>query len=363
MKTKIDLRKLAGMTSSDRAFLSLYLSGSDSLEKMKKRIHNIRKLLKGKPDEHKHFEENLKMIENYFQKNPRSSGSICIFACWLLDYIEIIPLNVPVEDLIWIDSSPFILPLAEIQDEYENFVVVVADNDRARIYIVASGRAESEEKIKGNVKNHVKVGGWSQQRYERRRDNQMHHYAHEIVTKLEDMEKKEDFRRIVLVGSRETINEIHKAMPKHLLEKVIGEKALDLRKDDMFINKEIFNLFFADERKSEIDLWKKIKAHYMRGQLAVVGMEEVIKLANMGRVEKVIANRNIKFKGVRCRECEGLFPGTHHKCPGCGSDSVFEVDPLNELIEILASTSAEADLADEIPELSEVGGIAALLRY
>lgn len=363
MKIKIDLRKLAGMISPDRAFLSIYLSRPDSFEKMERRINNVKKLLKGNSDEYKHFEENLKLIENYFQKNPMPSGSMCVFACWLLDYIEIIPLNVPVEDLLWIDSSPYILPLAEIQDEYENFAVVVADNDRARIYIVTSGRAESEKKIRGNVKNHVKVGGWSQQRYERRRDKQMHHYVHEIIGKLEDLERKEDFRRIILVGSRETINEIHKSMPKHLLEKVVGEKAIDLGKTDRFIDKEIFDLFIAEERKSEINLWKKIKAHYMRGQLAAVGMEEVIKLANMGRVEKVIVNRNIKLNGIRCRECEGLFPGKHEKCPGCGSDSLFEVDPLNELIEILASTSAEVDLADEIPELSEVGGIAALLRY
>jgi len=363
MKTKIDLRKLADMTSPDRAFLSIYLSSWGSFEKMRKKVENIKKLVKGNPDENKHVEENLNLIENYFKKNTPPQGSMGIFTCWLLDYLEVIPLNVPVEDLVWIDSSPYILPLAEIQDEYENFAVVVADNDRARIYIVATGKAESEEKIRGNVKNHVRVGGWSQQRYERRRDKQIHHYVSEIVERLEELERNEDFRRIIIVGSKETINEIHKSMPKHLLEKLVGEKALDLGKDDRFIEKEILDLFIAQERKSEIDLWNKIKANYMRGQNAAVGMDDVLRFAKTGRVEKVITNRNTVFKGIRCRECEGLFPRKHEICPNCESHSVFEVDLLNELSEILASTSADIDLADEIPELSDVGGIAALLRY
>lgn len=363
MSDKIDLKRLAKMASHDRAFLSIYLSGPDSLKRIKKRIDNIKKMLKENKDESEHFEKNLKLIEDYFHKHPYKSGSLCVFCCWLLDYLEAYPLSVQVQDMVWVDSSPYIRPLAELEDEYEDFAVVVADNKLARIFLVASGKTDSEEKIKGNIKNHVKVGGWSQQRYERRRDKELHKYAKEIVDNLKELDKKEEFRRIILVGGKEAIREIHKAMPDRLAQNVVAEKALDLGKPGDYLGKEIFDLFFVEERKSERDLWEQIKTRYMRGEPAVVGMQDVLYAARMGRVEKAIVNRAARFSGVRCGDCEGLFHGELDECSDCGSESVFAVDLTNEMVELLSKTGAEIDFAEEIEELTEVGGIAALLRY
>ncbi|UCD86053.1 MAG: host attachment protein [Deltaproteobacteria bacterium] len=363
MFDEIDLKKLAKLTSHDRAFLSIYLSSPESLEIIERRIDNIRKLFKENKDESKHFEENIKLVKDYLDKDLYQSGSLCIFCCWLLDYFEAYPLNVTVENIIWVDSSPYIRPLAELKDEYENFAVVVADNEIAKIFLVTSAKADSEEKIKGNIKNRVKVGGWSQQRYERRRDKKIQYYSREIVDRLIELEKKEEFRRIILVGSKKILTEIRSALTNQLTQKLVGEKALDLRKGENYINKEIFDLFFIEERKSEKKLWEEIKNHYLRGEPAVVGVDDVLFSSKMGRVEKVIVNRDVEINGIRCRDCEGLFNRELDKCPDCGSTSLFKVDLINEIVELLSTTKAEVDFVDEIEELKDVGDIAALLRY
>jgi hypothetical protein len=59
--------------------------------------------------------------------------------------------------------------------------LVVCDNEKSSIYTVTNEKAEVELAIKGGVKNHVRKGGWSQQRYERRRDQQLAHYAKDAV--------------------------------------------------------------------------------------------------------------------------------------------------------------------------------------
>lgn len=363
MSQVIDLKRLAKMSSHDRSFLSIYLSSPESLNRIEKRIGNIRKLLKDNKDEAEHLEENVRLVKDYLERNPYRSGGLCIFCCWLLDYFETTPLNVPIEDMVCVDSSPYIRPLAELKDEYENFAVVVADNEVARIFLVASGKADSEQKIKGNIKNHVKVGGWSQQRYERKRDKELQHYAKEVVGNLEQLDEREEFRRIILVGGRETINEIRRALPDRLARQVIGEKAIDLGKGEDHVDREIFDLFFVEERKSERDLWEEIKNHYMRGEPAVIGVQDVLYASKMGRVEKAIVNRDAELEGVRCRGCEGLFDGKLEKCPHCGSVSVYGVDLLNEIVELLAVTGAQIDFVDEIQELKAVGDIAASLRY
>ncbi len=313
-------------------------------------------------DEREHFDQNCALVTKYLAKNPFESGSLAIFSCWALDYFLALPLAAPVADLVQVDSSPFVRPLAELQDEYENVAVVVADNTKARIYLVSSAVAGDDEVIKGNVKNHVKKGGWSQQRYERRRDKQLLLYAREVVSALEALHREEDFRRILLVGGKETLRAIREDLPA-ALEKIAADKALDLRRGEGAVNSDIWDLFREEERESERDLWEQIRAEYMKGGLGAAGPDEVLAAAREGRVERMIVERSLRAEGRRCRECKRLEAGTPGKCGGCGSESVFEVDLVNEIVEMLKQSGATVDFADPIPSLTEAGGIAALLRY
>lgn len=393
MFADVDLRALAEISSHERAFLSVYLARPSSAADLEKRFRRVRRVLSGKgedspssgaegqapsavrpalkgvaaKDEREHFDENCALVTKYLKRNPFESGSLAIFSCWALDYLLAVPLAAPVADLVQVDSSPFVRPLAELRDEYENVAVVVADNARARIFLVSSAVAGDEDVIKGNVKNHVKKGGWSQQRYERRRDKQLMLYAREVVTALEDLRREEDFRRILLVGGKEALRAIRENLPAPL-EKIAADRALDLRRGEGAVNEDIWELFRTEERESERDLWERIRAEYMRGGLGAAGPDEVLAAAREGRVDRMIVERAFKAQGRRCRECErleagALVEGAPVKCGSCGSESLFEVDLVNEIVEMLEQSGASVDFADPIPTLTEAGGIAALLRY
>ncbi|HEX9941918.1 MAG TPA: Vms1/Ankzf1 family peptidyl-tRNA hydrolase [Thermoanaerobaculia bacterium] len=363
MFNTIDLRELAQISGPERAFVSLYLSTPESFGGLKGRIDTIRALLSDDPAEAEHFEENLKLIETWLAEHTWTSEGVCLFVCWALDFVRAHPLTVAVPDTIWVDSSPYIRPLAELQDEYENFVVVAADNTASRVFFVTSARPDEDARIKGDVKNNVKKGGWSQKRYERRRSNELMHYAKEIVDVLAEMEQKEKFDRLFLLGSQETMIEIEGALTAPLAAKLAGKKNVDFSAGDDPIFEAAFDLATAAERESEAKLWDQIKDEYCRGGLAVTGPEEVLKAAAVGRVEKIAVTRDARLPGTRCRDCENLFAGTLQKCKACGSADVFPVDLVNELVELAALTSAEADFVDPIPGLSEAGEVAALLRY
>jgi len=365
MATDIDLRELSSLMAQDCAFLSIYISRPKELDGLAKRFRKVRKVLKsgsGGKDEKEYFDQNVKVVEEYLTRNPLTSGGLCLFSCWVLDFFKAIPLSMPVEDLVHVDSSPFIRPLAEFQDEYENVAVVVVDNKKARVFFVSSAVADQEEIIVGNVKNHVKKGGWSQQRYERKRDKQLLLYSKEIVKVLHTLEEQEHFRRIVLVGSKETIRVIQENIPKAMREKIIS-RAVDLSKSEGDLNKEILDLLMEKERRSEKDLWEYIRNEYLKNGLGIVGLSSVLEAAKEGRVEKLIVERDFKPAGQRCRDCEDLHIGILAECPKCNSKSLFEVDMVNEIVEFLNLSSAEVDFSDPIETLTEAGRIAALIRY
>lgn len=371
MFANIDLTKLSEISTNDKTFLSLYISGSRSLQNMEKSFEQIRRVLKSRGtlqrapverDEREHFEENVKAVRKYLKKNPLKSGSLCIFSCWVLDFFQTHELTVPVKDLVWFDSSPYIRPLAELKDEYENVAVVIADNKKARIFLISSAIADFESTIEGNVKNHVRKGGWSQQRYERRRDKQLLLYSREIVDALKKLEKVEEFRRILLVGGKEILQILYDNLP-HNLKKRVAQKAIDLHKGDKIINNEIMELFFEQERQSEQNLWEKIRSEYLRNGLGVVGIIDVLYALKSGQVEEVIVNRDFQTSGKRCRVCKNLEVGNVNACSKCGSDSVFTVDLINEIVEVAEQSGALVEFCDTIESLKEAGEIAAFLRY
>ena len=367
MLQDIKLRTLTEKTSPDRCFLTLYMDSVkslDSLEKQALRMARSLETVDGEAvqDERNHLQQNLELVRKYLQANNLQGQSICIFACWLLDFVQGYELPVNVPEMIHIDSSPYVRPIAELQEEYENVAVVVADNKKAKIYVIASAVACDAKTIHGNVKNHVRKGGWSQQRYERRRDKQLLHYSKEIVQRLQELGQSEDISHFLLAGGKEIIQEIERNMPPTILA-VTAHKVTDLGKGDAAVNEDIMNLFMEMERQSEVTLWEKIRSEYLKNGLGVVGIHDVFTALKEGRVETMIVIRDFKPEGRRCRDCEEFMIEPQDRCTACGSESVFHVDVVEELVEMVSQSGGETDFCDPMDSLKDSGSIAALLRW
>ncbi len=373
MITKNELKELAEISAGEKTFLSIYLPDPGAAKHLDSRLGQKGRALKSKSesdgvvtptekDELEHFAENVRLVNDYLTKNPLKSGGLCIFSCWALDFFRVYPLTLPVKDEIWFDSSPYIRPLAELMDEYENAAVVIADNKKARIFMVTSATPGEESTISGDIKNHVRKGGWSQQRYERRRDKQLLLYAREIAAALAELEKTENFQRIILVGGKEILRILYENLPKRQ-QGLVLPKAIDLNRAEDVIFQDIMELFFEKERESERELWDKIRTEYLRDGLGVAGLEDVLNAVSIGQVEEIIVNRDFHAQGKRCRSCENLEITDVTTCSKCGSDSLFDVDVVNEIVELGQQTGASTDFCEPLDSLREAGNIAAFLRY
>lgn len=362
MLQDIDLRRLAEMHDSERAFVSSYLNREGGRGTLERRTRRIRAMLEGEEDELVHFDESMKLVHRWLDDNDGDGRPCCVFACWADGWVEGYKPGVDLPNLLWIGSAPYIRPLAELQEEYSRFVVVVANNETTRIFTVTSAKAELEERIRGHVKNRVKKGGWSQQRYARRREKQLHHYAKEIGEVLEEL-VREGYERIVLLGSKETLEEVDEVLSQAAAECVVGRKGIDVHDGDDELIDAAFELFFEEEREAEQRHWKRIKNEYMGHGLAAVGPDDVLRAAVAGRVDKAVVTRDAKLFATHCRDCDNVFSGKNERCKACGSASVFPVDYVDSLSRHLELTSAELDFVDPIPGLAQVGDVGALLRY
>jgi peptide subunit release factor 1 (eRF1) len=363
MLERIDLRELAEMGGPERAFVSLYASGPEALQSLRDRETQVRGLLAGNEAELQHFEESLRMIREALDEHGLEQG-MAMFSCWALDFLVGYPLAVSTPDLLAVGASPYIRPLAELQDEHVSFVVALMDNRQCSLHLVTATEPQQVDRVKGDVKNHVKKGGWSQKRYQRRRQNELLHYAKEVAEALGRLVEETGVQRVVLLGSQEAVGELERALPEALRAKVVGsETAVELGGELDGVMEVARELATEQERSEEQALWERIRSESLSGGLAALGARDVLAAAQAGRVEAMLVARDAAVEGMRCRDCELLAAARPQQCPGCRSTSVFPVDLVNELVALLALTSAEPEFTDPFPELAAAGGVAALLRY
>lgn len=360
MVTDIDLQALAELHGPERAFLTLYLSSSEALDALEPRFERIRALLDD--DERQHFEENDKLLRAFLSDYEWQRPSLCVFACWALDHFQAFPLELPVDDLVRVGDAPFLRPLAELQDEHERFVVVVADNEVTRIHTVRGEGLSEEARVRGDIKNDVKVGGQSQKRYERRRDNALKHYAKEVAEALQELRRSFAFEHLVVLGSEETMREICDELPPELRERLIDTEPVDVTAEETVWQKALA-LYDEEERHEERELWGAIRAEYLGGGRAAMGPEETLAAAAAGRVRTLLVTRDATPESTHCRTCENPSAGSHERCPVCGSEDVFHDDLVNTVVDLVERFGGDCDFADPIADLSDNGDVAALLRY
>ncbi|MDX1530125.1 MAG: Vms1/Ankzf1 family peptidyl-tRNA hydrolase [Rhodothermales bacterium] len=358
----LDLQELAELEGPERAFLTAYLSGPDAKARLHHRLKTLRALVADHEAEREHLEQNVTLLDAMLDGLDLSAPSTALFVCWALDVQASLPLSVEVPETVWVGPSPYLRPLAELQDEYEDFAVAVIDNERAEVFLVRAAVAEKEGRVRGDVKNRVKKGGWSQQRYARRREKELERYASDVAETLTELHEREAFSRLILLGQTEARTALEEALTQPLRDRLVGEGSVDTDDADAVL-REAFRLYFEEEQASERRLWDRIREGYMTGGLAAVGPQRVLAAAQEGRVEAALVERDADLTGTKCRDCSHSVYGTPETCQRCGSKDVFTLDYVNELVEALARTGAEADFTDPFEALTSVGRVAAALRW
>ena len=78
----------------------------------------------------------------------------------------------------------------------------------------------------------MKVGGWSQARYQRRVQNAHSNHAKEVVETLGKVVKQDQIQYIVIAGDPQITSVLTEEMPKELADKVVDTLRLDIKASD-----------------------------------------------------------------------------------------------------------------------------------
>ena len=162
------------------------------------------------------------------------------------------------------------------------------------------------DKARGDIKNHVRKGGWSQQRYERRRDKQVHGYCQEIAGRLDQLAKEEPFEELIIVGDKVLVKELQGHLSAQMAEKLASAEPVRTGLSDQELLEQLSPSFLKEERSEEQPLFEAIRDESFREGRAATGPPAVLAKLKQGAVNHLLVDRELKLKGFRCRQCELL---------------------------------------------------------
>jgi len=337
--------------NSKNTYVTMYKNKKSNLKFFEKRQNACKLVLSG--DEKRNFNKTIDEINDFITKNPTFQGAI--FASNQYDFLKIIPLPVEVSDLLVVDSSPYIRPIARIIDEWESFTLVLINSNYSKIFSITLGKVTNEKTLSSDIMNKHKKGGWSQARFQRLRKGAINAFFIQVKEAL----KKIADKQIVLAGPGMAKAQFKEMLSKDLSKRIVASIDISIE-DEKELLKESINIISKLEKEKSLDVIKQLKDEILKDGLATYGIEETLKAVKDGQVELLIVEKDYKLKGYICEKCQIIY-SNFKKCPNCKGD-VSEVDVIEEILEFGKRTNASIEFT-EGEEIANIGHIGALLRY
>jgi peptide subunit release factor 1 (eRF1) len=363
-----DLRRLADEHEPRLCYLSLYADLKKGVEEsfFRKRHKECETALSGRKEALAAFREAFDRADKLLRGGSWKAEGVVIFCNPLKNYLEAFETPGEVENRLVFDSSPFIKPLVSLQHEWEEYIVIVLDHTHARIFTVAHFEILKEDDITEEIVRHHRHGGMSQMRFQRLHAGFVDHYFKEVVEhllkELVRCECQPRLRGIVLAGPKDAKTAFEKYLPADLQKLVVGriDEPVDIASGTMVHDAE--GLITERGKVLESEVMARLRSEVLRGGLATYGFDQVREAVEEGRADILIVQAGLGTAGWRCEHCRKFGKDAPPACPSCGKD-VFFVDAVEELVELALDMRTQVEFQPPDCGISELGGVAALLRY
>ncbi len=316
-------------------------------------------------EERASVEEDFVRIMRYLEDGVRDpTQGLALFACSALDdYFQVGQFEVHFErNRLVVSERPHVYPLARLIDQYRRYAVVLADTNRAQIFVFAAGRAVEQNDIENVKTKHTSVGGWSQSRYQRHEENYHLHHAKEVVDALERTLREDQIEHVILAGDEAVVIPLLKEqMSKELLEKVIDTISLGIDTPEHELLEETLTAFSRHDSLTDMQQVERLLGEFRGDNLAVAGVPDTLAALSNGQVEEMLivaAADSLKFDEEEVRKVLKVY----------GADDIPETLDARAVADELIRranqmSAARTTFVEDVTRLEQLGGVGALLRY
>jgi peptide subunit release factor 1 (eRF1) len=317
------------------------------------------------PERHS-FDRDVERIVAYAtdQIDPSANG-VAIFACWGADeFFEAIQLTTPVnENRVYAYNQPDLFQLAHLDEQYPRYAAVLTDTNTARIFVFGLGQVIGAEQVKGKKVHRVKVGGWSQARYQRRVGNAHLDHAKEVIERLAQIVHEDQVSHIILAGDSVVIPLLQEQLPQEMASMVEVMK-LDIHASDQDVLTATLEKLQEQEAKTAGEKVDRLMQQYRARGLAVAGPQETLEALANGQVEELLISGALEEGHPQPEEVPAIIaPEIPDSEGGTKSDEPRQASLPDLLVTKAKQTGATVTFIEDAALLEPIGGVGAFLRW
>lgn len=373
------LERLAAFEPTGLPVISLYLNAqanengrADFDRFIRKEFSQRARTYAANSPERESFDRDVEKINEYLanELRPESNG-VAVFACaGAGDFFEAAQFAAPVEHhRLYIYNQPHLYPLARLADQFPRYAVLVADTNRARLFVFGRGKTLKTTHVENVKTRRSQVGGWSQMRYQRHLENYHQQHAKEVAEALERTLREDNIGHVIIAGDEVIIPLLREQFPKAVADKVVDALSLPIDAPEHEILEASAEAMREHDAETDAEKVARLLDDYRAGGLAVVGSQDTLEALSMGQVEElIITARQQHIEGDRedvailsdSEVVEPVVSGIDGAVANIDADSLIVAD---DLVTRAQQTSARITFVEDPALLAEVGGVGAILRY
>ncbi|MGA9626785.1 MAG: Vms1/Ankzf1 family peptidyl-tRNA hydrolase [Bryobacteraceae bacterium] len=319
----------------------------------------------GSPERHS-FDRDAERIVSYAAGQIDSAANgVAIFACWgAREFFEAIQLTSPVSDnRVYACPQPHLYHLARLDEQYPRYAAVLTDTNTARIFVFGLDHVISAEDVKGKKVHRVKVGGWSQARYQRRVGNAHEEHAKEVMERLAQIVREDKVSHIILAGDQVVIPLLQEHLPPEMVSMVEVMK-LDIHASEQNVLTATLAKLLEQEARTAAEKVDRLMRQYRARGLAVVGLEETLEALANGQVDELMVSGALEESHPLPEEVRAILAP---ELPDSGGGTTSEEPRQASLPDLLVTkakqSGATVTFIEDAGLLESVGGVAAFLRW
>jgi peptide chain release factor subunit 1 len=398
------LRKLIARLSNKegrgKEFISLYLPGQLSTQKLIASLRNDSDSLTAESGVNDRFQVALKnVLQRVRAQKEISANGLAIFAgtfagneldSEVLNVEEVIPPQPVTSYIFKVDDHFWLDPLREMVRDQRVVGLIAMDSKEANFGVYSSERLEFLDNITSGIPGKTGKGGQSQRRYERERDMEITYFFHRIAEHAAKAFLENREVTVLMVGGPgQTKNDflkgdyLHYELKNSLLNVVDTQSAGKEGVREIFAKSSevLMHMCGPEEKQSMQRLTAELNK---QNGLAICGLDAVLEGLKSGTVEVALVTDKTDLVEIdaKCKNCgtpkskilnkrnvqdlQAMLSTPCEKCHAVEYE-VVEKDMIDVLEDAASGTNARIEVifteSEEKAKLSALGGFAAVLRY
>ena len=279
------------------------------------------------------------------------------------DLWEPVHLPVPVRNQLVINQHPQVRQLEAVIERAERFAVLLADRQRARLFVFQLGQLVDWSERFDRLPRHEDDGGdMVKDQMQDHVDSATRRHLLRTAAAAFELFQESGFDQLLLGAPSDIASALERTLHPYLRERIAARLGVPVSAREDEVREAAVTAEEEVVRLREAADVARLRSAAGMGDGAVVGLDDVLKALVERRVATLLVSDGFEAPGWRCSSC-GFLTTRGPGCPVCSNRMAQAPDVVEEAVQEALHQSCHLEVCRGNADLDVLGRIGALLRF